>query len=240
MIENQTRSIIVSDKVKDILFDCEWDDVVNRLVLYTNKKLKRHYWYGIWGGTVPGGQEAEDFVNQVITDLLNLINTDNPIDLEKEEEELFVSLEENTNYIEIIITYLLLKINKKIRNLFRKTENKNLRVVYQSSNSTDQSSIIYIEIKDSTPLPNEALICKETEQQAEKFVWQFYDYLIKKEDAVAARVVEFVLEGMSKPEKIAENLNLERKDIYNALKRLKRHLENYVNGDKKLSKKRKK
>ena len=48
------------------LNEVDWDTLIPRLLLYATSTIRRRTWYGIWGGPVVRGVEAEDFVLEAI------------------------------------------------------------------------------------------------------------------------------------------------------------------------------
>src|SRR5688572_776833 len=56
--------------IREILDSLPWEAIIPRLLLYASNKLKGRWWYGILGGSVPGGKDAGDIVGETITDVL--------------------------------------------------------------------------------------------------------------------------------------------------------------------------
>jgi RNA polymerase sigma factor (sigma-70 family) len=196
----------IAPETRALLEQHHWETTIPRLVKYALDKTRRLYWQGKLGGDLPGGQQAEDLVEEAIEKVRSGERKWNPYD----QPDLY--------------EYLRSVIDSLISHLVNSRENR--VVIRLVPNDDDKDPINRFPDRAATPL--DRLLQEEREASSERWFWGFHSSLA--DDPPLQRYIECIYEYPTniKPSAIAEQLGITLAEIYNLKKRLKRRLTKYL------------
>lgn len=183
-----------------IIGKADWDTLLPQLLAYTRWKLKELTWRGSKSGTIPGSKEPMDFIQEAIMKALH-------------GQRLWV--QERVD----LLTFLKGIISSDINNLVEKSENKlEIRATLaEEETNAFTVDISGLESDPVSPFYGSPYIHYEQKETRDRILSKL------QEDKIAYAVVRLVIdEGIDRPKQIAERLNIDIKDVFNAKKRLRR------------------
>jgi DNA-directed RNA polymerase specialized sigma24 family protein len=186
-------------EVRQLLEKQPWSEIVARLLLYADNKMRRRVWRGSLGGDPPEGIQAEDLVQTVIEKVLSggrRWDPDRHPDL---------------------LGFLMDALDSEISNLVQSFENRRMK----AEASVDAS--VLEQIDGATP--ETQLLDKERESESEDFILGLLEFV--KADHEVQQVVETIMGGVAKRAEIAQRLGVAVTEIDARKKRLFRRVEEY-------------
>jgi hypothetical protein len=208
----------MSDAADEILKRIEEqldDALIERLVLHADNKMKRLFWQGVLGGSVPGGQTANDFVKQAIT---KTIKWAQGIEggrkwIYAEQPDLFLHLKSI--------------VDSELSHAAESWENRNFLSEAAMTKTTEdgQGLNAMMMIPAGVPTPSENCVATEVEEARERVLFQFFDFLSG--DAQLQKVMELLFDGITKPAEQAKRLGISDKEMYVVTKRLSRQIDKF-------------
>jgi DNA-directed RNA polymerase specialized sigma24 family protein len=184
-----------------------WNDIVDRLVVHADRKMRRLVWRNLRGGDPPGGEEPTDIVQSVIEKVITGTRKWNPA---KHPD---------------LLSYLQDQVDSEISNLVRSFENR-----YHISEASLSDTKI-LEGTDETT-PETELIAEGDKIQSDDFVLGFLEFLNKEPELQS--IVEAILDGNKKRAEIADAIKITVSELDVQKKRLKRRLSDYLDQRKRI------
>lgn len=185
------------------------DEKIERLTQYAIKLARAKVWWRHAGGEIlPEGESPETIVSRVLEKLIDGSNT-----WPYERVSLYTFLKRN--------------IQREIGHLATCKENKSKRMLTELEDEDPELSelrwqtiLAFSEIGKALD-PREEAIRKQEDEKCQELLDELYYSL--QSDEVAAKVVESLLDGR-KPREIAEQLGIEKNEVYNAQRLIRRLL----------------
>jgi len=180
------------------LSDDEWEQLVKRLTLYADSKLRKVYWRGearAPGGSGPGGMGPDEFAAGAIESFL-----DGSRKWNKETEPDF-------------LRFLFNVVDSKVSHLVESTENKKSRRI----GTSDRDSEPAFQVKSRAKRPDVVVADEEERENLHNAVISELDG-----DDMAASVFECYEAEITRPKEIAEMMDIRVDEVNNAKKRLAR------------------
>ncbi len=174
------------------LTDEQWTELVERLTLYADRKLRRLTWRGVpsvRGGQVLGAASGADFAAEAIESFLDESRKWN-----KTTEPDFMG-------------FLMNVIDSKVSHLVEREENKQSRRI--DTGDREREPALYVAGKAK---PADQIVSNEEQQLKTRTA-------VKKElngDEMAESLFDCYEADITKPQEIAELLGVEVKDVHNA------------------------
>ena len=188
-----------SNHVRKALDEADLDDLLLRLYLYTRNRLTRMFWRGQRKGQIPGGLEAEDFIQTAIKKALGRDRIWKP-----EESTLF--------------EFLKNIISSDINNLAEKVENKIESRAAVTPGETDGHTVNISDLQAGrSDWPDICLLKEQETYERELIQSQVGDNPL---DQAIIRVV--IENGLSRSADIAAELGVPVSEIYKAKRRIRR------------------
>lgn len=167
------------------------------LVDYTNAQLRARTWMGIFGGPLPGGDEAQDIVRDII---VNVIRSDRSLG---PAEDIGVEV------------WLKGRIRSKVSNLVRSFENTKRDRRTDADEGYDELDSFESENGGTTTVEH-----RELEAALEALLLDFLTFI--ENDKTSTKLMECLMDGVQKREAIAAQLGISPTDVTNAARRLDR------------------
>lgn len=197
----------LSIDVRELLDSYSWDDIVDRLVVHADRKMRRLVWRNLRGGDPPGGEESTDIVQSVIEKVFDGTRKWNPV---KHPD---------------LLSYLLDQVDSEISNLVRSFENR-----YHIS-ETSLPDVKILEGTDETT-PETELMAEADKLQSDDFVLGLLEFL--NEEPELQSIVVAILDGNKKRAEIADAVKITVAELDVRKKRLKRRLSDFLDQRKRL------
>jgi hypothetical protein len=178
--------------------DDEWTDIVERLTLYAESKMRKLYWRGVSmnkGGGLPGGVCPADLVSEGITDWL-------------EGKRIW-----NREGYPELFQFLKATVDSKVNHLAELLENKLTRRI----DTPDGQPGPAYRVPGREPLPDVIVAEKEELETFKASIIEAIDG-----DGMARDVFECLEAEYEKPSEMAELLSTSLTEVNNAQKRLRR------------------
>ncbi len=199
----RTRAVVTrgeDPKLSEIpeLSDDEWAELVERLSLYADSKLRKLYWRGLriaQGGTVPGGVRPEDLAAEAITSFLEGTRHWNQ---EKQPE---------------FLRFLMSIIDSKVSTLVEGLENRVTRRI----DTTDRRRNPLLKQVSSAKRPDTIVAEEEVRNRTRTAILKEIDG-----DEMVEQLFECLEAEIDKPAEIAQLLDVDKAEVNNAQKRLRR------------------
>jgi DNA-directed RNA polymerase specialized sigma24 family protein len=192
------------------LTEDQWQKILSRLVVYTQRKFFRLGWKNKDGYRAPGGQGPEDIASEVIVKTIEKIRV---YDAKKCPD---------------FQQFLRSCVDSDISNLINSFEFKNKKAMPHVVTDKGETIEMDIENKDAV---NPLQICIEKEQIGlEKNLVQKVESVLEKyfsEDKIVIGIYECYEADIFKRSELAEFLEVDVKEIDNAQKRLRREMDKH-------------
>jgi DNA-directed RNA polymerase specialized sigma24 family protein len=188
-----------ANSIKKALEKSNLDELFFRLYLYTRKRLSRMVWRGEHKGSIPGGLEAEDFIQAALKKALS-------------KERIWNSSEHS------LVEFLTNIISSDINHLAEKTENVIEQRATTLRSDTDRNVIC---IKD---LPGKRADWPDTYSlnDQERYDLEFIQSQVGDNPTDRAVVRSVIQDGLSRSADIAIELGVPVSEVYKSKKRLRR------------------
>jgi hypothetical protein len=192
----------VSDEVFDLLSTHPWSETLPRLRLHVSYKMNSLRWCSSRNGSPPGGQQVDDFIQEVIAKVLEGKRVWNP----QVQPDLYLFLKD--------------QVDSEISNLVRAPQNR--CVISESS--------IPAEVREDKrgydeETPESILIKSQEEDESDAFLLGLCDYL--HEEPMLQKIVEAFMEGITKRAELAEYVGILPHEFDACKKRLRRRIEEF-------------
>ncbi len=185
--------------IRKALEEASLDALLLRLYLYTRNRLTRMFWRGQRRGQIPGGWEAEDFIQAAIKKALSQDRIWKP--------------EENT-----LFEFLKNIISSDINNLAEKVENKIESRAAMTPEDTDRHIVSISDLQVERSDWPDAYLLKEQEKYERELIKEQVG-----DNPLDQAIIKVVIEnGLSRSAEIAEELGVHISEVYKAKKRLRR------------------
>lgn len=187
----------------------QWHEYLERLTLHAAKKFRFLGWTAKHGNrTGPHGKEAQDIAHEAICKVLNGKRRYN--------QEAYPDF---MDFLQSIVDSL-------IYHLVKSFESKRFRPM--PADTTDQGGYEEIEFEGREPTPARICVNKDIAERVKDILAQEF-----KDDVVVKGILECFEADFTKSSDIAELLDKDVKDIYNAQKRLRRVIDGKLQNLKK-------
>jgi DNA-directed RNA polymerase specialized sigma24 family protein len=190
-------------KSLDAFRRAKWDEIIPRLVLFAERKIRPNVWYSIPGGPLPGGKQAADLVQQAVAKVLRG--------------------ERVWNRNEPLLRFLMSVISSDINNLAQSRENtKTVRIQHHGGQDAHPTEIDLAFLSDPPPSQRggDQLINSQVDQERAQILTALSN------DRLVHQIASLIIDdGISKPRKLAKILGTDVNKIHNAKKRLRRRLQ---------------
>lgn len=197
----------ISQERREFLDNQPWDEIIPRAVLYAARRLEFYEWQGSWKGGPPMGKTAEDFVNDIITDLYQGDGRD-------------WDKEKHPNFLEVLCGM----IKSEISNALQAKENKKT-VCEAALTASKQMASPLDAIAHPTSSTDAVLLKREKDVEDDRWLMDFMSHI--EDDSELMEVLDCKLNGIFKPAEIAKSLGVDEQKMENLQKRWKRRLENF-------------
>jgi len=189
--------------------------LIERLVLHADNKMKALIWQGVLGGSVPGGQTANDFVELAVEKTLKWAQGGEG--------------GRKWNYSEQpdLLLHLKSVVDSDVNHAAESWENRNfLSEARMTKTGPDgQEFNMMMTIAAEFPTPSEACTAAEVELARERLLFQFFDFLA--DDPQLQKVMELLFDGITKSAEQAGRLGISDTEMYVVKKRLSRQIEKF-------------
>lgn len=177
------------------LSDDEWAEIVEKLTLYADNKMRKLRWRGVLNGAVLGGVCADDMAATAIESLL------------------YGGRNWNQEKTPDLFEFLKDVVDSKVSNLVKGEENKKSRQV----DADDQKNEPAFRGRRNTATPPEIMSDEEQRKRIRSSVMAEIG-----QDELVESILECYESGIEKPSEIAELVEVTTKDVNNAKKRINR------------------
>lgn len=191
-------------KTRDLIEKADWKCISSELAEYALYKARRIYWRSDRYRNLSRGKTSEDIAYEAIQ---RTLSGDRSWDPEKDPD---------------IIIFLKSVVDSLMYHLIHSQNHKRLQPLPENGNGNIREDIIHKWSPDSSPTPEEQILLKEEEEQADRIVSIMFEAVA--EDAELETILEARMEGCVRPEEIAEVKNMDIKHVYNLIRKLKRRL----------------
>lgn len=197
-----------SNEVISLLSAFDWEDGINRLVLYAQYKAEKYKWRGIFGGVLPEGMNPNDIVSIAIEKVLTGERNWDP----EKQPNLYL-------YLRSVVDSLLSSYSRGLENRSFVGNDEMLQYI---KNDEDDLPPPVENLPSSCLTAEQELINLPEMNDAEECILTLYDFLQDK--PFLQSMLECIEIGIEKPADMAEKLKVPVKEIYNANKQLNRKL----------------
>lgn len=182
------------------------EEFMERLLSFTLRRKRAHYWRGIWDGHLPGGKEAMDIVQEVIADVLTGSRAWDPATHPD------------------LLHFLRSVVNSKISHMEEGAENRRVELA-PLVNRDDESD--YFDTLEDRNVGNARTEVqeKEDEENNSELILTFHEFLA--DEPLLQGIVGCMIDGVTKRAEIAARLQRNEQDITNANKRLERRCKEF-------------
>lgn len=197
----------ISAERREYLEKQPWNEIIPKAVLYAARRLEFYEWQGSWKGGSPMGRTAEDFVNDIITKLLQGGGRDwDPV--------------KYPDFLEVLCGM----IKSKISNALKSKENKK-NICEAALAAAKQTPTPMDALEHPSSSTDSPLLNQEKDKENDQWLMAFMTHI--EDDADLMAVLDCKFQGIFKPADIAQRLGIDSQKMENLQKKWKRRTEDF-------------